>query len=505
VRASEIDYGDIQGLVRFGYDHLPEACFFLLRVDNRAAAKSWLANASVTTAKKLRSLPATALQLALTSQGLQALDVPENIQEGFSPEFISGIASNPSRSRRLGDEGANAPSRWTWGAPGKVPDVLVMLYAKHGQLEAWKQTIQSQWTDSAFQLLDCLNTSHLGGFEPFGFKDGVSQPTIDWNQQDRHYQPHYSNMLAVGEFLLGYRNEYGKYTDRPLLDNVADPHAQLLPAEDEPQKKDLGRNGTYLVVRQLQQDVRSFWQYLNAQARSNPEERQRLAELMVGRTTAGEPLMPRTVRSIRGVGADSDDVRLNQFTFESDPAGHRCPLGAHIRRANPRNADLPGGTTGLMSRLVRILGFARKSIRDDLVASARFHRILRRGREYGPRLRQEEALQHIQSPEEERGLHFLCLNANIARQFEFVQSAWIMGTKFDGLSEESDPLMGNREPVSACPITNVFSISRRDGLPHRLTGLPQFVTVRGGAYFFLPSIRALRYLAKCEATDSHFQ
>ena len=98
--------------------------------------------------------------------------------------------------------------------------------------------------------------------------------------------------------------------------------------------------------------------------------------------------------------------------------------------------------------------------------------------------------------EPERGLHFICLNSNIARQFEFVQSAWLMSTKFDGLTEESDPLMGNREPVQGCPFTNTFSMPRSGDLRQRLTDLPQFVTVRGGGYFFLPSLRALRYFAK---------
>ena len=96
---------------------------------------------------------------------------------------------------------------------------------------------------------------------------------------------------------------------------------------------------------------------------------------------------------------------------------------------------------------------------------------------------------------EERGLNFIALAANISRQFEFMQNAWIMGTKFNGLTEESDPLLGNREPMAGCPITNTFSVPQQHGVRRRITGMPQFVTVRGGAYFFLPSIRALRYLA----------
>jgi deferrochelatase/peroxidase EfeB len=92
-------------------------------------------------------------------------------------------------------------------------------------------------------------------------------------------------------------------------------------------------------------------------------------------------------------------------------------------------------------------------------------------------------------------LHFICLNANISRQFEFVQNAWIMGPKFDSVTEESDPLLGNREPLPGCSVTNTFSLPQETGVRRRITGMPQFVTVRGGAYFFLPGIHALRYLA----------
>ena len=95
----------------------------------------------------------------------------------------------------------------------------------------------------------------------------------------------------------------------------------------------------------------------------------------------------------------------------------------------------------------------------------------------------------------ESGLHFISLGANIGRQFEFVQGAWIVGTKFDGLSHESDPLLGHRLPGVDGISTDRFSMPRADGPDRRLSGLPQFITVLGGAYFFLPGIRALRYLA----------
>ena len=144
-----------------------------------------------------------------------------------------------------------------------------------------------------------------------------------------------------------------------------------------------------------------------------------------------------------------------------------------------------------------MLGFGNASYRDDVIASTRFHRMIRRGREYGPRLTPEEAAGDDPDTAE-HGIHFICIAANILRQFEFVQNSWMMNTKFDALTEQSDPLLGNREGIAGCPFTNTFSLSQQEGVRARIMDVPQFVTVRGGAYFFLPSINALRYLAKMD-------
>ena len=186
---------------------------------------------------------------------------------------------------------------------------------------------------------------------------------------------------------------------------------------------------------------------------------------------------------------------MNQFTFDSDPAGARCPFGSHLRRANPRNADYPQRPAGLLHKLITMLGFGPRGFRDDLMSPVRFHRILRRGRKYGDKLDPESALSAPPEGDAPRGLYFICLNADISRQFEFLQNAWIAGTKFSGLTGESDPLLGTRQPIPGCPVTDTFTMQTENGLPRRVTGLPQFVTVRGGAYFFLPSLRAIRYIA----------
>ena len=492
-----VDYGDLQGLLRFGHGRMSEACFFLLEVADRDAACRWLQNAPVTNAKKTDPRPTTALQVAFTKAGLQKLGVADEVVAGFSDEFLEGMAGEPSRSRRLGDVGCNAPEHWEWGAADREPHLLVMAYAEQDRLEAWQQAIKGADWDQAFHVRKILPTFDMGPIEPFGFADGVSQPQLDWERTlpSPKKRPAYVNLIALGEVVLGFPNEYGRYTARPLIDPMRDPRAaDLPPAEEVPDRRDLGRNGSYLVLRQLHQDVPRFWRFVDRKADGDAQERERLAAAMVGRTRTGEPLAPLSHDWIEGVGTSLEEVAKNHFTYAHDPLGERCPFGAHVRRANPRSGDMPAGTSGLWGTLLRILGFKRTSFRDDLIASARFHRILRRGREYGTPLSPEEALQQGHA-DEPRGLHFIGLVGNIARQFEFVQNAWIATTKFAGLTDESDPLLGNREARPGEPATDVFTMPRPDGPARRITGVPQFVTVRGGGYFFLPGLRALRYIA----------
>src|SRR4029077_5377165 len=127
----------------------------------------------------------------------------------------------------------------------------------------------------------------------------------------------YSNLVALGEFVLGYPNEYGQYTDRPLLDAAADPPDGLPPAPDLPEMRDLGRNGTYLVLRDLRQDVRGFWQYLDKQADGSAELRQRLGPPVVGGEIPGPPLPPSAAQPIAGIDSRPGDP-ANRFTFDGD-------------------------------------------------------------------------------------------------------------------------------------------------------------------------------------------
>jgi deferrochelatase/peroxidase EfeB len=488
MQVTSSDFADIQGLLRSGYANLTEASFLLLRIVDRAAACTWLAEAPVTSAAERDA--AAVLQVAISATGMRALGLEESILAGFSAEFLSGIAGDEGRSRRLGDLAASATSNWHWGFQ-QVPDVLAMLYAKPSGLTTWRNRVATEAFRKGFEILQDLPTSDMRGHEPFGFADGISQPEIDWRAR-RLPDLGYSNLISVGEFLLGYKNEYGLYTDRPLLDPTADLGADRLPAaEDDASRRDLGRNGSYLVMRELHQDVRRFWRFVSTQATGNTSA-VRLAEVMVGRHMAGEPLVPGT-RQISGI--DPTDIARNGFTFDDDKNGLRCPFGAHIRRANPRTGDMPGGQQGLIERLIRMLGVFHSDLQEDLVAASRFHRIIRRGREFGRLLSPDQAIDPA-APDPASGLHFICLNANISRQFEFVQNAWLMSAKFAGLGNETDPLLGNREPHPAGTPTDSFGMSLPNGVTRRVCGLPQFVTVAGGGYFFLPGLRALRFMAR---------
>ena len=490
-----IDFADIQGLIRFGHGNLAGAEFLLLSIKDASAAQHWLGAAPVTTAEWQDRPPERALQVALSAEGLAVLGLEADILAQFEQPFLAGMAGEDSRSRRLGDTGPNDPGGWLWGRP--VPHVLLMLYAAPDRLAEFRADLQDDGFDAAFSVIRTLPTSTRLGREPFGFADGISQPKIDWDgtfPTELHSRLDYANMLAPGELVLGLGNEYGEVTPRPLVDPAVPGAHELPDAADDTGRGDLGRNGTYLVLRHLEQDVRGFWQYLDGAADGEPDRREALATSMVGRSRDGTALIP-----------DGEDIpggrRRNNFTYDGDIDGHSCPLGAHIRRANPRTGDHPPGVSGYWSWLLSTLGFRRRADklpgRHDLVASTRFHRLVRRGREFGPALTPEDALKPEggQGTEPERGIYFICLCADIVRQFEFVQNAWIASATFDGLSGEADPLLGNRVPAGTGAATDGFSIQRTVGVPERLGALPTFVTVRGGAYFFMPGIRALRFIA----------
>jgi Dyp-type peroxidase family len=456
-----IDLDDVQGLVLRGYGALPECRYVLLSFRDPLQGRAWLRKIAGQVASGVPADRETALQVAFTHLGLEALGLSDDTLLSFSPEFIAGMTGD-HRSRFLGDTGTSAPEHWSWGGPNNPAiHVLVMVYAKsEARLTAELAAQRNSWQQHNLVDVHTLVTSTLSSREHFGFADGISQPAIE----GYHSAPSGLHLIKPGEFLLGYPNEYGLYTDRPLLDGWRDPAALLpLDVEGSP-RRDLGRNGTYLVFRQLRQDVPAFRATLDALSR-NPDEtlnvhaRERLAAQMIGRWPSGASLIEAPY------GEDSSKASANEFRYhESDPDGLKCPIGAHVRRANPRDALAPQPGT------------------EKSLAVNRRHRLLRRGRGYGPWLAEGK------TDDVDRGLMFIALNANICRQFEFVQHSWLIDPRFNGLCDQSDPLISASNH-------NHFSVPQ-DPVRRRYRGLPRFVHVSGGAYFFMPGIRALHFLAE---------
>lgn len=484
---SQLELYDIQGIIARGYGSLEAAAYVMLHIQDANLARPWLGQLAdiVNNSQELPSRDRCCLNVAFSYEGLEILGLNEWTLSTFSTEFQEGMAE-VNRSRILGDykkneeDNENDPGRWIWGgtSPQQTPiHILLLIYAATDrQLDEYWADLDRQLASAGMKLVIKLDTSPLkdstGGLrEHFGFRDAISQPSIE----GLHHRGTPANTIKAGEFILGYVNEYGLLTESPRVNPEDDPH-NILPI-GEFDSRDLGRNGSYLVFRQLSQKVEEFWHFLesasqHADGSSNPALRLTYAAKMVGRWPSGTALVQ---------SPDRDEPAIenkNDFAYHHvDAEGFRCPFGAHIRRTNPRDSLSPGPGT------------------ESSIAVNKTHRLLRRGRTYGepvdPSFDPDRILKYPKPGD--RGIHFICVNANINRQFEFVQHTWINNPKFNGLYEETDPLIGDRQP-GTIGSTDKFSIPGRP-IRTRIQHLLQFVVVRGGAYFFLPGITALRYLA----------
>jgi Dyp-type peroxidase family len=458
--ATTIDLSDVQGLLKSGYASLGFARYLMYTLPPGPGGAQFLSALlpSVTRADQRSATAVT--QLAVTASGLAALGLAEDELELFSQEFVAGMTT-PARSSFLGDVGNQAPVGWSWGGPNNARvDVLVIcLAASAARLDADTAAVEQYAQAAGLIGAARLDTQEFSEIEPFGFRDGISQPVVPELSSRAQVPAPAPAAVELGEFALGYRNAYGQITDRPMLPPASDPDGLLPTAAGLPghpdNTADLGRNGSYLVLRTLAQDVAGFSRYLDQAASSTGTDATALAAKFVGRWPGGAPL---------ALSPDSDRPELataNDFGYaDADQAGYHCPLGAHIRRVNPRD-------------------FLDGELRDVSVTNR--HRLLRRGRKY-------RAV--ADSPAEaEVGLHFIALNANLSRQFEFVQHSWINDPKFNGLYEDIDAIVGARSDGASS-----FTVQAQP-VRTRYEKLPSFVTVRGGAYFFLPGLRALNFLA----------
>ena len=243
--------------------------------------------------------------------------------------------------------------------------------------------------------------------------------------------------MKAGEFILGYPDEYGV-------------------TANSPQPELLARNGSYMAYRRLAEHVGRFRDFLR-QHGETAEEQELIAAKLMGRWRSGAPLVLSPDKDDPELGADPQ--RNNDFNYkEMDPHGYAVPLGSHARRMNPR----------------------------DTAANMNRRRMIRRGATYGPHLPDGEAEDGA-----ERGIAAFIICASLIRQFEFAQNVWANDRNFHELGNERDPIIGAQDG------TLEFKIPKRP-IRKKIVGLPAFTTVRGGAYFFLPGLKALDYLASLD-------
>lgn len=492
VPRSRIETDDVQGFVARSYIKLRHAVYVPVHFpqgEGPGNARRWIGGVAgrVTPANRSSAevyREGQARNVALTYAGVEALGLDEVTLGTFQLEFINGMTDDHT-TRALGDTGPElCPKAWAWGGPDNptVHAVLFLFADTPARLRALVDEETKHASALKVTLGQPLDSIMLeGDKEHFGFHDGIGQPRIDGLKADADAASN-EPKIPAGEVVLGYPNAYGHFPATPSVP-VTDAAKKLFaPAPPDPynttlgERLDLGRNGSYVVFRQYAQDVKAFWRYLDEQAGHDPERRKKLGAQMVGRWPNGAPLE----QFPDAEPPEFSAATANLFMYGDDLQGNRCPLGSHIRRTNPRDGMGPTPAESL------------------LVADR--HRLLRRGRAYGQPLAPSFDPADILASDGagERGLHFICFNTDIGRQFEFVQNTWVNSLKFDGLYADPDPMIAPHR-AAADPDTHPEEVSRftvqRCPVRHRVSSIPRFVTIRGGAYLFMPGMKALQYLA----------
>jgi len=452
-----IDVSDIQGFSLKGYN-FPYARYFLFELLEPQKARNFIYQllTVVTTGERwdINNKPVSTVNVAFTHPGLVQLELPLGSLLSFPLEFQQGMKA---RGDILFDTGKNAPEHWdpVW-QEGRVHAWLAVNGRTSEALEercaAMRKLMSDTGGAAVLQAQDACAIYVNGKFssqEHFGYTDGFGNP--DFLGAERDCVPGQGKQtedggwaaLATGEFLLGYADEAGELPPAPI------PHL-------------LGRNGTFMVYRKLHQNVATFRAYLEEKGRLYAGGKEKLAAKFVGRWRDGTPLELSPDQPDPSIVADKN--RNSAFTFGADPSGARCPVGAHIRRVHPRDAF--GFNGGLINR----------------------RRIMRRGLPYGTYTPEGQPVRD----EDEHGIIFMALNASIFRQFEFVQQQWVEYGNDAHQGNDRDPLIGNHDGAGRFMVQG--SLDPKNP-PFLCGALPAFVELRGGDYFFIPSLSALAMIA----------
>ena len=411
-----------------------------LRIDDALAGREFLRRLipHVDSAASWWKARSTWLSVGISHAGLEALGVPQDSLQSFPEAFRVGMAA---RARQLGDVGVNDPKNWE--APFGNGQVHIAVSA-FSDSETNKQRVLAIAREQYAQLsgIRVVLTDDFGAqpgnLNSLGYKDGIDQPAIEGSGVEP--QPGQGRPIKAGEFILGYPGEAGS----PL---------------PMPRPAILGRNGTFVGLRKYQSRVGAFNRFLHAHG-STEQERELLAAKLVGRWRSGAPLTlaPEVDNPVLG----ADPLRNNDFDYSNDSRGRQVPLGCHIRRMNPRDTQL--------SRL----------------SDVNLHRLIRRGTTFGTPY-DPNALSAADD-EVPRGAYFLFISAKAMATIEFLQQEWINDGDFIGAGRERDPIIGLQEEGATFTIPH-------EPVRRRIHGIETFNVLRGGEYFFLPSLSALAWLA----------
>lgn len=426
-----LNRADIQGLVLRGY-RMPLARYVFYRFGDTAGARSWLG--------EMAGPVTTAAEWDEKPSWCAnvGLTYPGLEALGLPAHYLAGFPEDfrqgmaARAASHLGDTGVDLPEHWEASPP----------FASRGVHAVLLVSARSEEVIDA-RVAALAQAAVRGGLERVG-----CQPAAALGPGHTSDREHFGFRDGISQpAIRGSGLEDGVHADRLAVA----PGEFVLGYPDElgnrstPAPEPLGRNGSYAVYRKLAQHVEVFRDYLRDRGQG-----EHLAAKLMGRWRSGAPVT--LARDADDPALAADPRRNNRFDYREDPLGFGCPRGAHIRRVQPR---------------------------DDTTSSRR-RLLLRRGLTYGEEL-PEGAPDHG-----DRGLVGLFLNASIERQFEFVQRRWLNWASFDGLGNDPDPITG--------PDDRDFTWQRRTG-PRRYLGLPRFVTVRGGEYFLLPSVTAMRFLS----------
>src|SRR6202790_3923026 len=478
-----LDLGDIQGFILRGYK-MPIVRHFLLTVGVPAEARKLLGRfvngnesdvPQITTAEDWhvglepgpgdnaadapRRQPDYCLKLGITWPALIALGVKERVPTLSFKSFGAFIAGAAERAKLVGDTGESDPQHWIGGFGRGGDHVLLTLHAMSPEaMTAYSDRLSALfaeggafreiWRADGMALMEVKDGEAVPTFKVhFGYTDGISMTTIRGGPE--RYPPDHQQQCEPWLFVL--RDDAENY----LM----------------PEPRELGLNGSFAVFKMIKTDVVAFEQFLQSNKdRIDPEL---LAAKMCGRWRNGVPLAvsPESDSPEGGLSPE----QLNNFEYvnadgSGDPKGLRCPVGAHMRRINPRGQPVTGqGQPG---------------------GSNNSHRLIRRGLPYGPVYDPSQPDDGI-----ERGLLGYFINSSIENQYEFVLGNWVNDSEFAGAvrlhPKSKDPLIGTQDPAES-----IFVIPQANGAPPiKLTGFSSFVKKRAAAYCFLPSITAIKFIA----------